>query len=637
MTIENHNQGHKLLGVVKGICQDVPLQSHLQFDFLISRNTPGQQGGPKTWDAYTYVLLSPGADAQALQQDLAQFINKQQVKNASAANYLLQPLAGIHLYSDLAEDISRPGDGLMVWFLVSIALLILFIAYINYINLSTAKAIERAKEVGIRKVMGSMRLHLIKQFFLESLLLNLLGLIFALTWFKTLVGIEMPFTLWHQYWFVPALLLFTLVGALLAGFYPALTLSAYQPMQVLKGQLHRTSKGLALRKALVFFQFAASLVLIIGTFTVYRQVTYMHTKDLGINMEQTLIVAAPQTRRNSQEEEAKFLQTLTNFQTRVRAYAGINSFTTSSTIPGKEVGWYNRIIRRQDAPDSEIVHYNMLSIGPEFTDQFGIHIIAGEKFSLDRDMPASDASAIMINEAALAPLGFATADQAIGQNIYTRNGMGRNFKLEIIGVMQNFHNRSMKEKHEPMIFSRQDGSSIEYFAAKVSTGDIRQTVQKIEATFKNTFPGSPFEYFFLDEFFNRQYQQDEQFEKVFSFFSSLAIFVACMGLFGLSLLTTRQRTKEIGVRKVLGASVYSILSLLTTDFMKLILLANIVAWPIAYWGINRWLENYAFRIDISPWLFVLPAAIVLLIALFTISIQTLKAARANPVKALRYE
>lgn len=644
MTVENHNQGHKLLGIVRGICRDVPLQSHLQFDFLISRNTPGQEGGPKTWDAFTYLLLSPGANAQALQDKLSVFLKEHQGNDASLTKYLVQPLTDIHLYSALVEDISRQGDGVMIWFLVCLAVLILFIAYINYINLSTAKAIERAKEVGIRKVMGSMRVHLIKQFFLESLLLNLLALVLALTivqftlpWFKALVGIELSFALWQQYWFVPVLLVFTMAGALLSGFYPALTLSAYQPMQVLKGQLYRTGKGLMLRKVLVFFQFAASLVLIIGTFTVYRQVTFMHSKDLGINIEQTLIVAAPQGRRDSQEEENNFLQKITNFQTQVRMYAGINSFTTSSTIPGKEVGWYNRIIRRADAPDEEVVHYNTLSIGPEFTDQFGIKIIAGEKFSINRNKSGNEIAPIMINETALSPLGFATPEQAIGQYIYSRNGRGRNFKLEIIAVMQNFHNRSLKEQHEPMIFYSQNGSSIEYFAAKVSPGNIKQTIQRIEKTFKNTFPGSPFDYFFLDEFFNRQYQQDEQFEKVFSFFSCLAVFVACMGLFGLSLLTTRQRTKEIGVRKVLGASVYSMLFLLIGDFLKIILLANVVAWPIAYWGINRWLENYSFHINISPWLFVVPALLVLLIALLTISIQTLKSARANPVKALRYE
>lgn len=646
ITIENHNQGHKLLGVVRGVCKDVPLQSHLQFNVLVSRSTPGQGGGPLTWDAYTYLLLSPGANYRDLQHELSGFIKRHMGSDAFHNNYILQPLHAIHLYSDLVEDIGRPGDGQLVWFLLCIALLILVIAYINYINLSTAKAIERAKEVGLRKVMGSMRLHLMKQFFLESLLLNLLGLIFALTIvqvalppFKAFVGVELPFIRWQAYWFLPALFLFTLAGALLSGFYPALTLSAYQPMQVLKGQLYRKGKGLTLRKALVVFQFASSLVLIIGTYTVYRQVTYMQSKDLGINMEQTLIIAAPQSRRDSQEEEKMFLQKLANFQTRVRSYAGINSFTASSTIPGKPVGWYNRIFRRPDAPDEEAVHYNTLAIGPEFTDQFAIKLIAGEKFSMqdNGNSHKNDITPIMVNQAALTSLGFATPEQAIGQHIYSRNGMGRNFKLQIIAVIQNFHNLSLKEKHEPMIFYNQDGSSIEYFAAKVSPGDIRQTIGQIEATFKGTFPGSPFEYFFLDEFFNRQYGQDEQFERVFSFFSSLAAFVACMGLFGLSLLTTRQRTKEIGVRKVLGASVYNIVSLLTGDFIRLILLANIIAWPLAYWGITTWLQNYAFRIDINIWLFIIPALLILLIALLTVSVQTIKASRANPVKALKYE
>ncbi|MDO1447197.1 ABC transporter permease [Rhodocytophaga aerolata] len=642
--MENHNQGHKLSGIVRGICQDAPLQSHLQFNFLVSRNTPGQAGGPKTWDAFTYLLVSPGTNTQPLQDKLASFIKTHQDGGTSSINYFLQPLSAIHLYAGLAEDISRQGDSRIVWFLVCIAVLVLFIAYINYINLSTAKALERAKEVGIRKVMGSMRIHLMKQFFLESLLLNLLGLIFALTivqftlpWFKELVGIAIPFTLWQQYPFIPILLLFTFIGALLSGFYPALILSAYQPMQVLKGQLYKTGKGLRLRKVLVFFQFAASLVLTIGTFAVYRQVSYMHAKDLGMNIEQTLIVAAPQSRRDSPEEESKFLRKLANFQTQVRTYAGISSFTTSSTIPGKEVSWYNRIIRRPDAPDEEVVRYHTLAIGPEFIDQFGIKLIAGEKFSVNSVKSENSIIPIMINAAALAPLGFVTPAQAIGQNIYSRNGRGRTFKLEIIGVLQDFHNRSLKEKHEPMIFYSQDGSSIEYFAAKVNPENIKQTVQQLETTFKNTFPSSPFEYFFLDEFFNRQYQQDEQFEKVFSFFSSLAVLVACMGLFGLSLLTTRQRTKEIGVRKVLGASVYSILSLLTSDFIKLILLANVFAWPVAYWGISRWLENYAFRIEISAFLFILPTLLILVTALVTVSIQTMKAARANPAKALNYE
>ncbi|MBC7922040.1 MAG: ABC transporter permease, partial [Ferruginibacter sp.] len=390
LTFENHNQGHRYTVTVQGVCENGPANSHLPFDFLISRSVPGEAGGPSQWSAYTYVQLSPRGDAGKLAAKLNPFLEKHgKGSEASIERFRwgLQPLSAIHLYSDLSEDTKGNGNGKTIWLLAGVAGLILLIAYVNYINLSTVKSMERAKEVGIRKVLGSGRSHLVRLFFLESLLLNLLAFALALTLvqvslpaFGRFIGVALSFTLWKSDWLWPGLGCLIL-GTLLSGLYPALVLSAYQPIQVLKGRMTTRRPGITLRKVLVVLQFTTCVALLIGTLTVYRQVNYMRSKDLGMNMAQTLIVAAPQTRRENLPEENQFNQRVNTFQTEVLRYPGVTGVTHASNVPGLEIDWTPRYFRTQNAPDEEAVYRPTMAIGPEFIDQFGIQLIAGEKFT----------------------------------------------------------------------------------------------------------------------------------------------------------------------------------------------------------------------------------------------------------------
>ncbi len=651
LTLDNHNQGHHFTVTVRGVCQDVPENSHLKFKFLVSRNTGSQEGGPSTWSVYNYILVAPQAHATALEAKLPGFMQQYQTGQAAKPTdqytLSLQPLTAIHLYSDLAEEVPGSGNGKMVWFLTGIAALILLIAYVNYINLATARATERAKEVGIRKVLGSQRSHLIRQFFLESLLLNLVSaaialalMQFSLPWFSHLVGTSVSFYLWQPYWFAGVFLSVLLIGALLSGLYPALVLSAYQPVQVLKGKISNMSRGISLRQSLVVFQFVASVTLLVGTFTVYRQLNYMRSKDLGIDITQTLVITAPQARRETLEQEQAFYQRNNTFKSEIGHYPGVTSIAASSSVPGLTIDWTPRYFSNPHAPDKAAVNRPTMAVGPEFIRQFNLKVIAGEEVSPEkaRRMAARQVTPVMLNEAAVQACGFASPEAAIGQAIYMRNGSGKNFKNEVVGVIRDFHQRSLKETYTPLIFLiSENAGAITHYALKVNSANMGETIARIEITYKNLFPGSPFEYFFLDEFFNRQYQTDQQFGQVFSLFTGLAILVACLGLFGLCLFTTTQRTKEIGIRKVLGASVIHIVSLLSKDFLKLVLLANVLAWPLAYWGMHYWLQNFSFRIPVSAGLFVLPALLVLATALFTISFQAIKAAVTNPVDSLRSE
>ncbi|QMU26711.1 ABC transporter permease [Adhaeribacter radiodurans] len=651
LTLDNHNQGHHFKVTVRGICRDVPANSHLKFKFLVSRHVTGQEGGPHTWAGYTYVLIAPKTNVNALETQLHRFMQKypgNQTGNQGNKQILsLQPLTSIHLYSNLADEVPGSGNGKTIWFLTVIAGFILLIAYVNYINLATAQATERAKEVGIRKVLGSQRSHLIRQFFLESFLLNLLSAAFALAlvqvgwpWFSQVVGIPSSFSLEHPYLFGGAFLGILTVGALLSGLYPALVLSAYQPVQVLKGKLGQLKQGITLRQSLVVFQFVASVSLMTGTFTVYRQLQYMRSKDLGIDITQTLIIAAPQARRETLEQELAFYQKSSIFKTEISRYPGISGVTLTSNVPGIAIDWAPRYFSNANAPNSAAVNRPTMAVGPEFIDQFNLTVIAGDKISSEKakQMTAREVAPIMLNEAAVRACGFASPEKAIGQTLFMRNGSGKNFKNEVVGVLRDFHQRSLKEAYTPLIFLiSEDASSITHYALKVNSSDLSHTIAQIENTYRSLFPDSPFEHFFLDEFFNQQYQTDQQFGYIFGLFTGLAIFVACLGLFGLCLFTITQRTKEIGVRKVLGASVANIVSLLSRDFLKLVLVANVLAWPLAYWGMQTWLQNYSFRIPISAWLFVVPTLLVLGLALLTVSFQAIKAAIANPVEALRNE
>jgi putative ABC transport system permease protein len=650
LRIQQQVSGTDITATITGICKDVPANSHLQFDFLVSQDM--QTGDWVYPDFYTYVQLSPNTNHQTFEAKLPSFIKKysnggDKIKNSSftlgktnIANiqFTLQPLKDIHLYSNLTDEISTAGNGNMVWYLGLIAVLILVIAYINYVNLSTAKVIERAKEVGIRKVLGSQRLQLIIQFLFESMLLNIISIaiavfvvILAMPWFSALCGVQMQFTLWKDYAFLIGFIGCLALGIALSAFYPALILSNYKPVQILKGKFQNTSQSLSLRKSLVVFQFAATIAFMIGTLVVYMQVNYMKNANKGMDMKQTLIVVAPQNVRANDADAINFMHRDSVFQTEILRNPRVQGVTSSSSIPGETI---NYIMSYTRPMQDKGIRLPTLEIGSKFLDQFKVKVIAGNDFSI---APQSGKSLMMLNEAAVVSLGFKDGQDAVGKIIQTKNGRGRIFENEIVGVIKNFHQTSLKEGFTPTVFRLIDPSSVTHYELKINSANMPATLAQINKTYKSVFSDAAFDYFFLDEFFDQQYKTEQHFGKVFSLFSGFAVFVACLGLFGLTLITITQRIKEIGIRKILGASISSILLLIAKDFVGLILIANAIALPLAYWVGHQWLQNYKFRIDFSIWFFILPMLSVFIIALTTISFQAVKAAIANPVKNLRSE
>ena len=653
LNIQEQNSGTNITATVTGVCKNVPANSQLQFDFVFSSDA--KAGNWSYPDSYTYLLLSPQTSPKAFEAKLSAFLKSdisavknnnysptQGKTNLSNISLTLQPLRDIHLYSNLTDEISPGGNGSMVWYLGIVAALILLIAYVNYLNLTTAKVIERAKEVGIRKVLGSQRMQLIKQFLFESLLVNLISLAIAvfvvlvtIPWFSKLCGVELSFTLWKDITFLPAFAGFLILGVLLSAVYPALVLSNYKPVQVLKGKFMNSAQSITLRKALVVFQFAATIAFMIGTLVVYRQVNYMKNENKGMDIKQTLVVVAPQNVRATDADNARYMVKDSVFRTEVARNPHVQGVSLSSSIPGQIIDYIMSYTIHAQSPAEKSLRLSTFEIGGNFIDQFKIKVIAGHNFTANAwngKYPA-----MMLNEASVTSLGFKNPEDAIGKLVETKNGRGRVFQNEIVGVIQNFHQLSLKDDFTPIVFRLSDPSSASDYELKVSSADIPQTIAQIQKTYKSIFPDAAFEYFFLDDFFNQQYKSEQHFGQVFTLFSGFAVFVACMGLFGLTLITITQRIKEIGIRKVLGASVSNILLLISKDFIGLIAIAAVVAFPLAYWGSNKWLQGYKFRIEFNAWYFIMPLLAAFLLAVITISYQSIRAALANPVKSLKTE
>ncbi|HVW95282.1 MAG TPA: ABC transporter permease [Mucilaginibacter sp.] len=650
--IQQQASGTDIKAIVTGIFKDVPANSHLQFDFVVSGNN-----GVGDWvypDFYTYVQLAPGTDPKLFDAKLPDFIKRNAVAegaktssftqgktNINSISLSLQPLRDIHLYSNLSNEIGNSGNGKMVWYLGLVAVLILVIAYINYVNLTTARVVDRAREVGIRKVLGSRRLQLIKQFLFESLLLNIISVVaaivitlFSMPWFSKLCGAEIHFTLWKDIYFAAGFIALLAVGVLLSAAYPAIVLSDYKPVQVLKGKFMNSSQSISLRKALVVFQFAATAAFLMGTLVVYRQVNFMKDANKGMNMKQTLVVVAPQNIRATDADNLAYMAKDSVFQNEVSRIHSISGVSASTSIPGQAIDFILAYTSHAQTASEKTLRLSTLEIGAKYLSQFNIKVIAGTELpdNTNRRYPA-----LLLNEASVNSLGFKNAKDAVGKFIQTRNGRGRIFQNEIVGVVQNFHQTSLKDDYTPIVFRTSDPNSTTYYQLKVNTANMAQTIARVEKTYKSVYSGSAFQYFFLDEFFDQQYKTEQHFGKVFTLFSGFAIFVACLGLFGLTLITITQRMKEIGIRKVLGASVSNIILLVSKDFASLIVIANLIALPLAYWGCERWLQTYKFRITINAWGFVLPVITVFMIAILTVSYQSVKAALANPVKSLRNE
>jgi putative ABC transport system permease protein len=483
----------------------------------------------------------------------------------------------------------------------------------------------------MRKVLGAGRGNLIRQFLTESLLLNIVALILSMTTFILLLPVFDRFTgrdsatgtaLTGIYWLLFGAVF--LAGTLLSGLYPAFVLSGFQPVTVLKGAFKNTAGGLSLRKSLIVLQFITSVVLIAGTIIVYQQVSFMRNQKLGFNMDQTLVLEGAASLQDS-----VYRNVFQPFKNEVSAISGVKNITASSIVMGKEIYWTNGVRRLTGGTNQSSVTLYHIGVDEQFVPAYNLELIAGRNFSRDF---GTDRRSVMLNQKAMEQLGFRDAKEAVGSYL----SRGRTDTSTIIGVLADYHQQGLQRAIEPNIFLYRPNIR-SYYSVKVSAANAQQSIISIQTIWRKHFPADPFKYFFLDDTFNQQYKADMLFGKVFGVFAFLAILIACFGLLGLSAYNVLQRTKEIGIRKVLGASAQSILLLLSKDFMKLILLALALAIPIAWYVMNMWLQDFAYRINIAWWVFGAAGIIALLIALLTIGLQALRAVTDNPAKSLRTE
>ena len=636
----NRNTDYTITAVYKNAPANTQLKPEMLLSYasFVKRTTDSTGRGPETawlWDGcLTYLLLRNGADPHVVEKKFKPIVDKftaADMKRYNAAvNYSLQPLTDIHLYSHYIGEPEPNGDGKTVYLLLGIAFFIAVIAWVNYINLATARAINRAKEVGIRKTVGSQRGQLIVQFLSESALLNgialilaLLVVVVALPGFNRLSGQHLSLSLFEESNFWISLGTLVIAGTILSGIYPAFVLSGFRPIEVLKGKMTATSKGSLLRKGLVVFQFAASLFLLIGTLAVYRQIQFMREQSLGLNIDQTLVIKPPTVLTDS-----TYIQNMNALKETLNQQTSVQGVTISTSIPGEAVGWNAGGIKLVGTDESTQKQYRVIGMDYDYMKLYNIHLIAGRTFSKDF---GDDEHSVLFNKKGFEQLGLNKPEDAIGKKI---DFWGQQYT--IIGITENFHQQSLRESFEPLIF-RLIPDIRGFLSVKTTAANASQTIAQVKHSWNKFFPGNTFEYFFLDDHFDEQYKADQRFGQVFGLFTSLAILVACLGLFGLASFTTIQRTKEIGIRKVLGASVLQILKLLCQEFALLLVIAFVLAVPIAWYVISNWLQGYAFRIDIHWTYFLLPFVAILIIALLTVSFQSIKAAIANPVKSLRTE
>lgn len=635
---------------VTAVVDDVPENSHIYFEVLLSYATlysGDDKGADISWDwsdMRHYLVLKPGVNYKSLEAKFPEFSERYfqgDKVSGSIEKFYLQPLREAHLYSDFEYDIARTASGKAVWAMLIVAVFILAIAWINYINLTTSRAVDRAKEVGLRKVMGAARGQLVRQFIFESIMISLIALIFALIFvqlfqsaFNSILNINLSW--WQVITSLDSSVILGLVGILalgilLSGFYPAFVLSGYQPVTVLKGKFKNSARGQLLRKVLVVFQFMASTALITGTLIVSRQLNFMNEADLGIGIQNTLIIRAPELIA----WDSTIIGRIEHYKHELTQINGVTHATTSGNLPGERLG-RTFGIRLSDQPSDTKYTLSIMNVDHNFVDAYELKIVAGRKFEITDHRPNfQDLKSVLINANAAKLLGISTPEEAVGKEIIWGNNGTR--KWTIIGVVNDFHQESFRNPMEPMVF-RPTYSTFNEASVKLGKGvDATAILPQAERVFNKYFPDNAFRYYFLEDTYKAQYKDDNRFGKVITTFTILGIIIASLGLIGLSSYTAMQRTKEIGIRKVLGASLLSIISLLSADFMKLVIVAAVLALPIAYFTMDSWLTTYAYRIEMQWVLFVIPTILILLIATFTMSFYVFKTARTNPADTLKYE
>lgn len=624
---------------ITGIYKDIPRNSHLKPDIVASWATLVQFQGPEVntawqWDAYfNYVQLHPATDYKEFEAKIPAFVEEQVGDNNDrfgvSVIFHLQPLRSIHLNSDFMFEAEPNGNARSVYAMIVIAIFMVIIAWVNYINLSSARSLERAREVGMRKVNGALRKQLLGQFLLESLLMNLFSIFCALLLvlilspsFNLFTGEQLDYSLANNsgFWLVVILIFF--LGAFLSGLYPALFLSSFKPTTVFQGVSELKVGGMGMRRILVIFQFTTSLLLIAGTLTVYTQISYMRNSDLGVDIENVMVLKGPSV------NDSTYSETFSAFKSELLRSPDIKMLTASIVVPGRQPPWSAGGIHRISEGSEEGNQYRIVGFDFDFVDFYGLSILEGRNFSRDF---GQNSGTVLFNETAIDLMGFENFEAAMNVPIFF---WGDTFN--IVGVVQNYHQEGLKADQEPLIF-RFFEDPAGYYSLKVNPAKIQEVQGFVEEQWRQFFPQNPYEYFFLKDYYNEQYRNEMRFGRVFGLFAFLAIFIASLGLFGLSSYTTIQRTREIGLRKVLGSSVGNAVLLLLRYFFIQVLIAVPIGLGLGYLIMSGWLENFPFRTDIGWWFFLIPIFMVVMITLLTVISQVLKTAHVNPAESLRSE
>ncbi|AYL94836.1 ABC transporter permease [Mucilaginibacter celer] len=637
--------GENGLYKVTGVIKDMPKQSHFNYDFILSMTTT-QESKENAWfsnNFNTYVLLKPGTDIKKFEAKMPGLMRKNAGPQLQSILHLtfdkfeadgnkyqlsLMPLLDIHLKSNLVSELDHNGDIQYVYIFSAVAIFILLIACVNFMNLSTARSANRAREVGVRKVLGSQRKYLVAQFLSESMMVTFVATLmafaaayFLLPLFNNIAGKSIELSTASFVWLVPALLVTVLVIGFLAGWYPALFLSGFQPIEVLKGKLSAGFKGGLLRSSLVVFQFFVSIVLIIGTLVIYNQLKYIQNKDLGYSRNQVLVVHGVY----NLGEQSKV------FRDEVKQLPGVTGVTMTGFLPTSDYRNSSSVFQERSLDPKKAVLAQTWTVDDKYLPTLDIKLTKGRNFS---DQMPTDSAAMIINETAARLMGV--RDPLNKSMFLPMDNMAKTFKeYHIIGVIKDFNFNSLEYNITPiMLMYGQDTGSL---SVKMNTANITSLMALIKDKWKSIQPGREFEYSFMDDDFDASYRKEQRMGTIFIIFSSLTIIIACLGLFGLAAYAAEQRTKEIGIRKVLGANVANIVGMLSKDFIKLVFIAIVIAIPVSWFFMHKWLQGFAYRQNIQWWVIALAAVSAVLIAFATISFQSIRAALANPVRSLKNE
>ncbi|MCP4726044.1 MAG: FtsX-like permease family protein, partial [bacterium] len=631
-----------LLFTVSGIAENVPENSHLQFDILISfatyRTYNPSFGGTDIWgniNIYNFVLLEEGSNGESFGEKIKNLIHERSGGRYEGWGYEVRlipdPLKDIYLTDDRNSGLGPNGNISYVYFLSAVAVFILIIASINFINLTTARSTERAREVGIRKVVGSIRKSLIKQFLLESVIIGFIAMVIAVCLallsldhfnnltnrsfaFYDLISVELAFFL----------SILVLAVGLLAGIYPAFIISGFTPVHVLKGAFKTDKRSIRIRESLVIFQFAISVGLIFSTLIVFDQLKFMLNQDTGFDKEQVVVVDISNTPYSSRGDRYEPVKQ------ELLTHNGVINVTAAGAVPGK-MGWGGQFAFPEGKSQDDGLAVEYIPVDHDYVKTVGLKIVAGRDFSELYGLDWEEA--LLINEASVKAMGWDTPENSIGKRINSPSGYPAGV---VVGVVKDYNHHDLRSLIRPIVLDINPGS-MRYFAVKIDAEDTGEVLDHIKNTWDRLYQGYDYKYFFLDEEYARQYESEERLINIFSTFACLAIFISCLGLLGLASYMAKQKTKEIGIRKVLGGTVFGISKLLIREFLKLVVIANAVSLPAAFYIMSNWLENFAYRTDLGSDLIIFTVSISILVSLITISFQTIKAAVANPVNSLRYE